>query len=293
MFFSLISNGSPVQHEGHDAVVPWWSFTKAVLSAAALSLVRDEVIRLDDVVLEGPFTLRQLLRHEAGLADYGELVQYHAAVARGESPWPADEMLQRLNASKLRYEPGSAWGYSNVGYMYVARLIERATGLSLEEALMQQALAPLGMSRVRVANTQADLSGVHMGTASTYDPGWVYHGLLVGPLSDAVLFLDRLLTGHLLPDSLLREMQTARDLGGPIPGRPWISPGYGLGLMQGVVDTGLALCGHTGAGPGSVVAMYHSLNGVDTASCAVFHEGSGEGSVEAEAVNLLSATLKL
>ena len=292
MLFSLLKNGSPVRNEEDDVVVPWWSFTKTVLSAASLSLVRDGLVRLDDTVLEGPFTLRQLLRHEAGLADYGELVEYHAAVADGEMPWQPREMLQRLDASRLRYVPGVAWWYSNVGYMYVARLIERVTGLTIEEALMQKALAPLGLSRVRLAKTFGDMDGVCLGTVSTYDPGWVYHGLLVGPLSDAALFLGRLLAGHLLPDSLLQEMQTARALGGRIPGRPWNFPGYGLGLMQGQVDMGLTLCGHTGVGPGSVVAVYRSAYGVDTASCAVFHEGSEEGYAEAELVNLLSATLK-
>ncbi|SFB71926.1 CubicO group peptidase, beta-lactamase class C family [Polaromonas sp. OV174] len=292
MFFSLVSNGSLVRHEEHDAVVPWWSFTKSVLSAVSLSLVRDGLVRLDDAVPEGPFTLRQLLRHEAGLADYGELVEYHAAVARGDTPWPPDEMVQRLDASRLRYAPGVGWRYSNVGYMYVARLIERVTGLTLEAAVMQQALVPLGVSRVRVAKTRADLDGVCLGAASTYDPEWVYHGLLVGPLSGAALFLDRLLAGYLLPDSLLQEMQMARVLGGPLPGRPWTSPGYGLGLMQGVVDKGLTLCGHTGVGPGSVVAVYRCAYGINTASCAVFREGSDEGFAEAEVVNRLLATLK-
>ncbi len=54
-------------------------------------------------------------------------------------------------------------------------------------------------------------------------------------------------------------------------------PGYGLGLMQGVVNIGLIFYGHTGTGPGSVVAVYRSAYGADTASCAVFREGSGEG----------------
>lgn len=292
MTFFLVSNGSPVQHVQHEAIVPWWSFTKTVLSAAVLSLVRDGLVRLDDVVLDGPFTLRQLLRHEAGLADYGELAEYHTAVARGEAPWTADEMLERLDAARLRYVPGGGWRYSNVGYMYVVRLIERVTGLKLEEALMQQAFVPLSLSGVRVAKVRTDLADVCLGAAPTYDPGWVYHGLLVGPLSSAALFLDRLLAGHLLPDSLLREMQTARPLGGPIPGRPWASPGYALGLMQGAVDGGVTLCGHTGAGPGSVVAVYRCVDGANTASCALFHEGSGEGSAEAEVVNLLLATLK-
>lgn len=293
MRFSLISNGYPLTPEQPDALVPWWSVTKTVLSAAALSLVRDGLIGLDDEVTEGPFTLRQLLRHEAGLADYGELAEYHAAVSRNAAPWPADQMLQRLEAARLRYLPGAGWRYSNVGYLYLARLIQRVTDLALEEALMQRVLTPLGLSRVRLAKTPADLAGVSRGTASAYDPGWVYHGLLVGPLAQAALFMDRLLAGQLLPHWLLGEMQTARTLGGPIPGRPWLAPGYGLGLMQSSVDGGLILCGHTGAGPGSVVAVYRGAYGDNTASCAVFSEGCDEGAAEAEVVNHLLATLAL
>ncbi len=271
--------------------MPWWSFTKTVLAAAALSLVRDGLITLDDTVAEGPFTLRQLLRHEAGLADYGELADYHNAVARHETPWSADDMLQRLDASRLRYAPGDGWRYSNVGYLFVVRLIERVTGRTLEAALTERVFAPLGLSRIRLAKTQADLEGVNMGSAPTYDPGWVYHGLLVGPLEEAALCLDGLLAGHLLPNSLLQAMQTARVLGGPIPGRPWTSPGYALGLMQGLVMGDLTLSGHTGTGPGSVVAVYRCVDGDDTASCAVFHEGANEGVAAVEVVERLSAVL--
>jgi CubicO group peptidase (beta-lactamase class C family) len=287
MSFALVSNGVLLKPEQPDTSVPWWSFTKTVLAAAALSLVRDHLIDLDAPLPEGPFTLRQLLRHEAGLADYSELAAYHAAVADNEAPWPADEMLQRLEATRLRYTPGDGWRYSNVGYLYVTRIIQRLTGLSLAEALSQRVFAPLELARVRLAATRADLQNVNMGTAPDYDPGWVYHGLLVGPLEEAALCLDRLLSGRLLPAELLREMQTARALGGPIPGRPWTSPGYGLGLMQGGETGGLTLSGHTGAGPGSVVAIYRCMEGGNTASCAVFHEGSNEGAVEAEAVQRL------
>lgn len=291
MLVSLVSNGIPRMDEQPDARVPWWSFTKTVLAAASLSLVRDGLVGLDDVVPEGPFTLRQLLRHEAGLADYGELAEYHAAVAGNEAPWPASEMLQRLDAARLRYTPGAGWRYSNVGYLYVAQLVERITGLALEEALLQRVLSPLGLSRVRLARTRADLVDVCLGAVSTYDPGWVYHGLLVGPLGQAALLLDRLMAGDLLPHPLLQAMQTTRALGGPIPGRPWPAPGYGLGLMQGPIEGGLVLGGHTGAGPGSVVAVYRGASGDDSASCAVFLEGSDQGAAETAVVTRLSAML--
>lgn len=292
MLFSSIANGHPLTPDNLGTVLPWWSFSKTVLAATALSLVRDGRVGLDDRLLEGPFTLRQLLRHEAGLADYGELADYHAAVAAGEAAWPADEMLQRLDASTLRYPPGAGWRYSNVGYLLVARLIQRLTDLGLEDAVNQRALHPLGVSTVRLATRQADLQTLSLGIPAGYDPAWVYHGLLIGPLSQATQFLDRLLAGHLLPPALLEDLQRARVLGGPIPGRPWQAPGYGLGVMQGPVEGGFILCGHTGGGPGSTLAVYRASEGQASACCAVFQEGHDQGAVEAQVVQQLMAALR-
>ena len=70
-------------------------------------------------------------------------------------------------------------------------------------------------------------------------------------------------------------------MGGPIPGRPWMTPGYGLGVMQSSIEGGYSLCGHTGCGPGSVIAVYRICDGDASACCAAFEAGAGEGAVEA------------
>ena len=291
MLSSLISNGQVQTPEQLELTVPWWSFTKTVLAATALSLVRDGLTRLDEPVPDQLFTLRQLLRHEAGLADYGELAEYHAAVRNDESAWSPDEMMQRLDAARLRYSPGTGWRYSNVGYSFIGRLIERLTDLTLEEAVLQRAISPLGLSNVRFAKTRTDLQTTHLGSTLNYDPAWVYHGLLTGPVSQAALFLDRLLSTDLLSSNLRQAMQAARTLGGPIPGRPWITPGYGLGVMQGTIGGGHSLCGHTGCGPGSVIAVYRVREGDASACCAVFEPGTSEGAVEAKVVEQLMQAL--
>ena len=280
MLSSLVSNGRLQTPDQSELITPWWSFTKTVLAATALSLVRDGLTGLDAPIIDQPFTLRQLLRHEAGLADYGELAEYHAAVTNNESAWSTDEMMQRLGGDQLRYRPGTGWRYSNVGYMLIGRLIEQLTDLSLDDAVSQRALTPLGMSNVRFAKTRSDLQMVNPENTSNYDPAWVFHGLLTGPVSQAALFLDRLLSGYLLSDGLLREMQEARTLGGPIPGRPWLTTGYGLGVMQGSVDGGISLCGHTGCGPGSVIAVYRTCDGNAPVCCAAFGVDTSEGCVE-------------
>ena len=95
---------------GDAADVPWWSFSKTVIAAAALALVRDGRLALDEPLPDRPYTLRQLLQHRAGLTEYGRLPAYHEAVARNEDAWPADEMLARTAADRLVYEPGNGLG---------------------------------------------------------------------------------------------------------------------------------------------------------------------------------------
>ncbi|MBF7142906.1 MULTISPECIES: serine hydrolase domain-containing protein [Pseudomonas] len=263
-----------------EPLVPWWSFTKTVLAATALTLVRDGRLDLGASLPEGVFTLRQLLRHEAGLADYGELPEYHAAIANHESAWPAGEMMRRLEGHRLRYTPGTGWRYSNVGFMLVAQIIERAADLPLADAIRQQVLNPLDIATARLATERAELNAGFPGSSLNYDPGWVYHGLLIGPVSEAARLLDGVLAGGLLPDNLLQEMQATRILGGPIAGRPWLAPGYALGLMRGEIKGDLMLAGHTGVGPGSVIAVYRCAVGDSAVCCAAHSTGEDEAGIE-------------
>ncbi|MEA2824573.1 MAG: hypothetical protein QOF03_1055 [Alphaproteobacteria bacterium] len=251
---AIVCSGEIISEQGGSTIVPWWSYTKTVLAAAALTFVRDGKLQLD-VVIEGErFNLRQLLQHRAGLCDYGELGDYHAAVARGDKPWSEIELLERADAARLRYEPGQGWGYSNIGYIMVSRIIERAAGAPLASVVARRIFEPLGLGTARFAVTKADLIGVEMGQAEDYDPRWVYHGLLVGTLSEAALLLDGLLSGILLPPNLIAEMLHAHPVEGAAD-RQWRAPGYGLGVMTEAPDGPV---GHTGGGAGSSIAVYRS-----------------------------------
>jgi CubicO group peptidase (beta-lactamase class C family) len=226
-----------------------------------------------------PYTLRQLLQHRAGLAEYGRLPAYREAVARNEDAWPADEMLARAAADRLVHAPGEGWAYSNIGYHFVRRLIEQATNRTLGDALDDLVLGPLGMADVRFAADRASYP-------DDYDPRWVYHGLLVGPLRQAALLLQRLLAGDLLPPPLLSAMCDRYPVGGPIADRPWQSPSYGLGLMIGGTTGGELIAGHTGGGPGSTVAVYHRLDR-PTGTAAAYQAGGDDAAVEGACVSLL------
>ncbi len=287
MIHALVQGGKLISGAENDADVPWWSFTKTVIAAAALALVRDGLLTLDHPIEGQAFTLRQLLRHQTGLPDYGALPDYHRAVGQGESAWPEAELLERVEATRLRYAPGHGWAYSNIGYLYVRHLIERRTGEEFGVALQRLVLRPLGLTQARLARTAQDLGGVQMGRRHAYDPAWVYHGLLVGPLHEAALLLDRLLAGTLLPPDLGGAMLDQHCLGEPIAGRPWVSPGYGLGLMVGEAAGGFSIAGHTGGGPGSVIAVYHHVGAQGSVSCAAFAAGEDADAVERDVVRRL------
>lgn len=280
-----LSGGQVVSGRNAGRVVPWWSFGKTVIAATALMLVRDGYLSLDAEIESRGYTLRQLLQHTAGLTDYGALRSYHEAVARNDEPWPATGMLQRAEAGRFRYEPGQGWGYSNIGYLAVRRLIEKWGKGDLGAVANRLVLAPLGVAGVRLATARADLADVEMGAARGYHPGWVYHGLLVGPLEQAARLLDGLLAPGFLPPRLRQAMLTAVPVGHDPGNRPWVQPSYGLGLMCEGADPG-GPAGHTGGGPGSVIAVYRRSDRGAVETSAAFALGHDDAAAERAAFGL-------
>lgn len=255
MKFVLHADGSEIA-DGVDTVVPWWSFTKTLIAALALTLVRDGVTPLDSPLPGEPFSLRELLHHRAGLADYGALAPYHAAVASDQDAWPAEHLFAQVAPLHAKVTRGK-FNYSNVGYLLIRRHLERIMDRSLDDGLRERVFVPLGIDGPRIAERRVDLDAVEMGALASYDPRWVYHGLAVGNLREAVLLLHRLLSSDLLPPDLLTEMRTGLPVGDPGAERPWLAAGYGLGTMAGTTRDGSHVIGHTGGGPGSGVAVYH------------------------------------
>ena len=249
-------------------VCPWWSCGKIAIAAAALGLVEAGAVGLDEPLSPAPYSLRQLLGHTAGLTDYGRQVAYHAAVAAGEEPWSVETLLARADADRLIFPPGRGWSYSNIGYLHVRGLIERITGQTLGAVLAERHFRPLGLHRTRLATLREDLAGVALAPAD-YHPGWVYHGLLVGPADEATAWLAALFDGRLLGAAALAAMTTPRLLG-DIPGRIARKPAYGLGLMIEGDRLARPVFGHTGAGPGSLSALYRIGAGASAVTVGAF-----------------------
>jgi CubicO group peptidase (beta-lactamase class C family) len=268
---------------------PYWSFTKTVIAALALQLASEGKVALDQRIGGAPHTLRQLLDHTAGLPDYGTLPGYHAAVAADEDPWPRDLLTERTMAQGRLFAPGNGWSYSNLGYMLAREALETAAGADLATLVQERITGPLGLGSVILATTRETFATVCWPGARHYHPGWVYHGCLMGTARDAARLLHGLMTGPLLSDAQRDEMQREHQLGGALPGRPWTTHGYGLGLMIGRAGPAGRVVGHAGGGPFCVNTVSHFPDAAEPVTVACFAEGQGEGRTEFEAVRLALA----
>src|SRR5262249_4415371 len=250
-----IGSGSDPTCGESDALFPWWSITKTVLAAAVLRLADRGRLSLDNFYNDRPYTIRQLLQHTAGLNTYGG-PHYRTAVAAGDPVWPVAELLTRVKADRLIFSPGAGCAYSHVGYLLVRQLIEEPIGMEIDESPRVLVFEPMGIQRTRIAKTPGDMAKTQWGNPNGYDPRWVYHGLLIGPPSDAVDFLRRLFSGPFLSDDAASAMKSMHALGGSIAGRPWKKTGYGLGLMIGEMEKAGLAYGHSGVGHASVSSLF-------------------------------------
>jgi CubicO group peptidase (beta-lactamase class C family) len=276
--------------DADETPVPWWSFGKTVLAAAALRLVAQGKLTLDENVPREAYTLRQLLSHRSGVGDYGMLRDYHEAVARGDAPWSQSEMRERTRHLVGRRD--HKFIYSNIGYSIVREMIETATGTDLQAALDDLVFGRLGISGVRVLKTTSDLATTAWGNAGGYNPGWVYHGLLAGSVGTAALLLSLLLDTEqkLMPAELLAAMRSPLPVERTPDDRPWRldgDGGYGMGLMVGIGEPPVRFEGHTGGGPGSRIAVYRATSTGLTACMAA--DGEDEAAVERAAMRRATA----
>jgi CubicO group peptidase (beta-lactamase class C family) len=170
---TAFERGEPMRR---DTIFRIASVTKPIVAAAAMLLVEECTLRLDDPVdellpeladrqvlraIDGPLgdtvpatrpiTVRDLLTFRAG---YGAIftpsplqeAMTEAGVGLGPflpevSP---DEYMKRLGALPQAHQPGARWLY-NSGADILGVLIARAAGMSLGELLQERIFAPLGM----------------------------------------------------------------------------------------------------------------------------------------------------
>ncbi len=100
-------------------------------------------------------TVEHLLRHQAGFTVYGGDPMFTTlTIMRNyglSSPPSAHELVRRMVAKPLSYQPGSTQQYSNFGYLLLSLIIEKVSGMSYEDFMQQEVFQPCGCEAFSIA----------------------------------------------------------------------------------------------------------------------------------------------
>ncbi len=94
-------------------------------------------------------TIRQLLNHTSGLVAYEDIMaKQYAGISDDKIPQISDagvlDLLKRQTGTK--FTPGTRWEYSNSGYVLLAMVVEKRSGMKFGDFLRQRIFTPLGMT---------------------------------------------------------------------------------------------------------------------------------------------------
>ena len=134
------------------------SILKPFIAAATLQLVEQGRVRLDaplttvlpaDVTARFPeadqITVRMLLNHTSGLADYTDNAFDLEVLADPRRQWTVSELLDRAAAQPRAGAPGEHFSYSNANYNLLGLVLERVTGKPWRTVIRERIIGPLGL----------------------------------------------------------------------------------------------------------------------------------------------------
>ncbi|MFH0519390.1 serine hydrolase domain-containing protein [Streptomyces sp. M41] len=264
------------------------SITKTFVATVLLQLEAEGRLSLDDTVetwlpglLRGngydgrEVTLRRLLNHTSGIADYTDDPEFiHGAAGPGFPEHRYDTHTpEELVATALKHpplpDPEKSPSYSNTNYVVAGMVIEKVTGRSYAQEITRRIVRPLKLRGTSFPGTSPHMPKPHpvgysrlhqdapdapVHDATEQNMTWLgAAGDVISTSGDLNRFQHALLRGKLLPRAQLKEMLTEVPAGEGL--------GYGLGVEFARLSCGVRIVGKSGRTNGSLSAMVGTLDG--------------------------------
>lgn len=216
--FANLEHQVPVKPE---TIFQSGSMGKQFTATAVMMLMEEGKLNLDDKLTkffpDAPstwetITVRHLLTHTSGMTDYPPGFDFRR-------DYTEDELLQRIKAVPLAFQPGEKWSYSNLAYVTLGILINKVSGQFYGDFLRDRVFKPLQMTTARVIN-ETDIipnrsAGYRLVKDELKNQNWVSPSL--NTTADGALYLTvydmakwdaALYTEKLLKKSSLEQMWT-------------------------------------------------------------------------------------
>lgn len=266
------------------------SITKQFIAASILQLRDEKLLSLDDpldkyfplVCLKG-ILLKNLLSHTSGLTGYEVLINANNDKKRVHFNQDVLDIFKKLQPS-LDFPPGEKMEYSNTGFIFLALVIEKISGIALKEYLATKIFFPLGMKQTMTYNTRRARGKVPADYALGYIydkrykkislpdsvPAYSYVITFDGMLGDGnicttaddLLKWDQALySGKILSALSIREMNSPFKLNSGEKGiMLGVNQNYGFGVfIRNDADFGTIIT-HGGAWPGYSSYLFRAID---------------------------------
>lgn len=136
------------------------SLGKMFTAASILQLIEQKQISLDSTVATylpqfknketaKAVTIRHLLTHTSGMGDFFESPDYHKNAVNYKT---TADFLPLLESDTLSFKPGSSWQYSNSGFILLALIIEKVTGIPFSNYIENNILKKAEMTKTEVGS---------------------------------------------------------------------------------------------------------------------------------------------
>ncbi|XUM02438.1 serine hydrolase domain-containing protein [Streptomyces venezuelae ATCC 10712] len=271
------------------------SVSKTFSSVVLLQLVEEGRLELDapvDQYLPGllpddRITVRHLLTHRSGLADYTDAM-FNDTVPGFEAVRNRVFSYRELVDLSLREprttEPGVSYKYSNANFVVVGMLIEKLTGRPVADAYQRRIFTPLKLTSTSYVHPDTRIAGLrvrgYLHPDAAGDPlvdsteqtvSWAQSaGAVISSPADLNTFTSALMRGRLLSTAMLEAMTTVT------PTDATNTRFYGLGLRRYDLSCGTRVYGHTGTVQGFYTYAFSTGDGRRSLSALANTSNHGE-----------------
>ncbi|MEU4269133.1 serine hydrolase domain-containing protein [Streptomyces sp. NPDC026092] len=256
------------------------SVSKTFSSVVLLQLVDEGKVELDQPVnryLPGllpddRITVRHLLTHRSGLADYTNAM-FNQTVPGFEAVrnrvFSYQELVDLSLSEPRTTEPGVAYKYSNANFVVVGMLIEKLTGKPVGQEYERRIFKRLGLRNTSYVHPDTKIAGLQVrGYLHPDEAGgalvdsteqtvsWAQSaGAVISTPADLNTFTTALMRGWLLSPRTLEAMTTVT------PTDATNTRHYGLGLRRYDLSCGTQVFGHTGTVQGFYTYAFATRDG--------------------------------
>ncbi|MFE0822379.1 serine hydrolase domain-containing protein [Streptomyces sp. NPDC058847] len=256
------------------------SVSKTFTAVVVLQLVDEGRLALDAAVShylpgllpDDRITVRHLLTHRSGLADYTDRM-FHETVPGFEAVrnrvFSQRELVDLSLAEPRTTEPGAAYEYSNTNFVLAGMLVEKVTGRPVARAYEQRIIGPLRLRDTsyvhpdtRIAGPRVrgylhpDEAGAPLVDSTEQTVSWAQSaGAVISAPADLNTFMTALMRGRLLSPRMLDAMTSVT------PTDTTNSRFYGLGLRRYDLSCGTRVYGHTGTVQGYYTYAFATRDG--------------------------------